>query len=456
MGLDLSKELWRLSAVEAREAIAAHKITAAELALSCVNRIERVEERVKAWTYFDPENVLHQARAMDERLSRGERCRELCGIPVGVKDVFNTMDMPTCMGSPIWKGFTPGNDARVIFELRYNGAVIMGKTVTAEFAVHHPGETTNPHNPAYSPGTSSSGSAAAVATSMVPLALGTQTAGSTIRPASYCGIYGLKPSFGLVPRTGILKTLDTLDHVSLFARSSGDLRLFLDVVRVKGQDYPYVHQRLEDQAAERSGPWKIGFVKTPVWSYAENYVQENLISFLKKVESLPSFRVEEVDLPSAFSEAHDVHEVIYNKALSYYFQDEYEKHSDLVSPIMKEMIERGRKISRNDYQDGLRLQNELAGQLDHFLSGFDVIFSHSTAAEAPRGLNGREKKDPCLIWTLCRVPSMNLPLFKSPGNMPFGAQVIARRYHDYLMFAFLDDLAGEGLLKEAPYPALPY
>ena len=202
-----------LTVTEAGEKVRSGELSAVEWCESCIAQVERCEADIHAWVQFEPELALRQAREIDEKRRAGTFDDPLWGAPFGVKDVFNTAELPTCMGSPIWEGFTPGNDARVVAHLRWAGGVMFGKTVTAEFAVHHPGPTVNPHNPDYSPGTSSSGSAAAVASMMVPLALGTQTAGSTIRPASYCGVYGFKPSFGVVPRTGILKTLDTLDHV---------------------------------------------------------------------------------------------------------------------------------------------------------------------------------------------------------------------------------------------------
>src|SRR3989339_1518465 len=188
--------------------LAQKKISAVEIAQESIKQYTALEQKVQAWVCFNGDKLLSEAKAADARLSDGQPVRSLEAVPIGVKDIMNTIDFPTEMGSPIWKDFTPGNDARVVSYMRWEDAVIPGKTVTAEFAVHTPGPTHNPHRHGYMTGTSSSGSAAAVASYMVPLALGTQTAGSTIRPASYCGVYSMKPSFGLLPRTGMLKTTD--------------------------------------------------------------------------------------------------------------------------------------------------------------------------------------------------------------------------------------------------------
>jgi len=453
------REPWKLTASQIATAVRCGRISVREVAESCLKRIEQVESRVGAWVYLDPSLVCSQARLLDRRLQAGERLGPLAGVPVGIKDIFNTADMPTCMGSPIWEGFTPGNDARVVFELRQAGALILGKTVTAEFAVHFPGKTVNPYHPDYSPGTSSSGSAAAVATGMAATTIGSQTAGSTIRPASFCGVYGFKPSFGLIPRTGVLKTLDTLDHVTFFTRSPEDLPLMLEVLRVKGKDYPFVHRYLEQESRRRpSSPvrWRVGFVKTHVWDLAENYVREAILGLVAKLADLPEIDLVETSLPAELAQAHQIHDTVYHKALSYYFKDEYQQNRNLVSPIMQEMIERGQRITIQQYLVALERQNQLSECLDKFLENFDVVISHSTAHHPPRGLHTREQKDPCLIWTLCRVPSLNLPLFVSPMGLPFGAQAIARRYRDKVLLSFVHYLDEQGLLPHGPNPPLEY
>src|SRR6266850_467439 len=219
-----------LSASEAAQQIRDGILTSEELVQSCLERIRALEPKVQAWAFLDEEHALAQARAADERKRSGEPVGPLHGVPVGLKDIIDTGDMPTENGTVLHQGRTPRHDAAVVSLLRAAGAVILGKTVTTECAYFSPGKTRNPHNPEHTPGGSSSGSAAAVAAGMVPLALGSQTNGSTIRPAAFCGVYGFKPTHGLVPRTGMLPLSRTLDHVGLFSRSVEDLALLAEVL----------------------------------------------------------------------------------------------------------------------------------------------------------------------------------------------------------------------------------
>jgi Asp-tRNA(Asn)/Glu-tRNA(Gln) amidotransferase A subunit family amidase len=376
-------------------------------------------------------------------------------VPIGVKDIFNTADMPTQMGSPIWKGFTPGNDARVVHYLRMADGIILGKTVTAEFAVHAPGPTRNPHNLDYMPGTSSSGSAASVAASMVPVALGTQTAGSIIRPASYCGVYGFKPSFGLVPRTAMLKTTDSLDTVGFFTRSVDDLALVFDVIRVHGRDYPIVHKTLNDPARQTKGdrPWRVGLLKGPKWTDAEPYAQSAFENFGNQLGKLAGVTVEPVTLPESFNRAHQIHATIYDRTLAYYFKEEFAAQT-LVSGIMYEIIERGNKLTVKEYTAALGEQNNLSYEIDTVLEGsYDVLLDLSTGGAALKGLASVDRLDNCLIWTLCGLPAINVPVFAGPNGLPFGAQVVARRYNDYLLLDFVRYLRATGLVKNGTQPA---
>src|SRR5204863_2533020 len=214
-----------LTAAEAARLIQEGLLTSERLVEACLKRILAVEPEVQAWTFLDEELALAQARAADDLRRSGQATGPLCGIPIGIKDIIDTADMPTENGTPLHRGRTPRNDAAVVARLRAAGAVIMGKTVTTECAYFHPGKTRNPHNPEHTPGGSSSGSAAAVAAAMVPLALGSQTAGSVIRPGAFCGDYAFKPTHGLIPRTGVLTLSRTLDHIGLFARNLDDLAL---------------------------------------------------------------------------------------------------------------------------------------------------------------------------------------------------------------------------------------
>lgn len=443
-----------LTASEALEQIRKGELRSVDLVRACLQQIERLEPVLRAWTNVAGDHAIKAAESLDRAICRGGVPGSLAGVPVGVKDIFNTYDMPTAMGSPIWEGFTPGNDARVVSDLRLNGAIILGKTVTAEFAVHTPGETRNPHNPEHTPGTSSSGSAVAVAAHMVPLALGTQTAGSIIRPASYCGVYGFKPSFGLVPRTGMLKTTDTLDTVGWFARSVQDLALMFEALRVKGLDYPISNAALSDPSRRKAqgAVWKVAVVKGPKWNHAEPYAQEALQDYAIQLSRLAGVCVEEAEPPAIVGEAHQIHEAIYDKALSYYFKQEF-KQARLVSQIMNELILHGQSIGLPDYHAALDHQRRVAEEMDRwFEGGYHVLLTLSTGGEPLKGLDAVDRPDSCLIWTLAGLPTMNLPVFKGPQKLPFGVQIVARRYNDPLLFEFAEFLAHCGMTPVAPFP----
>ena len=445
-----------LLATEAIEFIKQGKLSVGEWTLSCIEQVERHEPSLRAWRRFDREALILRAREIERRIEAGAFDGSLWGAPFGVKDVINTVDFPTCMGSPIWEGFTPGNDARVVSHLKREGGLMFGKTVTAEFAVHHPGPTVNPHHLDYSPGTSSSGSAASVAACMVPLAVGTQTAGSTIRPASYSGVYGFKPSFGVVPRTGILKTLDTLDHVSFFARSIADLRLALESARVRGANHPYVKESLDDWSPSRARPpYRVAFVKGPGWERAEAYAKDAVSLLASRLSRCRDVELREAPLPPALSQAHDVHALLYSKGLSYYFNEEYESRRDQLSDVFLEMVERGRRITAEQYWEALKRQESLKAALSGFFEDFDMILNLSTSGRAPRGIMGRDKKDNCLLWTLCHVPALSAPAFESPDGLPFGAQLVARRYDDLSLLKMAEDIQEQGFMP--PWrPLAPY
>jgi Asp-tRNA(Asn)/Glu-tRNA(Gln) amidotransferase A subunit family amidase len=356
------------------------------------------------------------------------------------------------MGSPIWENFTPGNDARTVYNLRMADAVIMGKTVTAEFAVHAPGPTHNPYRLGYIPGTSSSGSAAATAAHMVPMALGTQTAGSIIRPASYCGVYGFKPSFGLIPRTGMLKTTDSLDSVGMFARCIDDLALMFDTMRVHGNDYPISHNALTDRKRQSIGDrqWRVGLLRGPKWDHAESYAQQSLENFGANIKAMENIHASDFMLPDEFKEAHSVHTTIYDRALAYYFKEEFVAKT-LVSPVMYEIVQRGNQVSPAQYQAALKSQTQLAQLLDQILDQqYDIVIDLSTGGEALKGLHSIDRLDNCLIWTLCGVPALNIPAFRGPLGLPFGAQFFSRRYNDYLLLEFARHLQIRAVVPQNP------
>lgn len=429
------------------------EITPEEIAKQCIERIREYNDKYKVWVCYDEKKLNEQSEMSSERIRSGETIRNLEGIPVGVKDIFNTYDFPTQMGSPLWKGFTAGNDARVVYYLKEAGAVIPGKTDTAEFAVHAIGNCLNPHDISRTPGTSSSGSAVAVALGMVPAAIGTQTAGSIVRPASFCGVYGCKPSFGLIPRTGMLKTTDSLDTIGFFTSKYEDLQTMFEVIRVHGSNYPLSDNALNDEKRQNKSPdkpWKIAFVKTHTWENAFDYAKESITEFVKKINDLNEAEVEFAELPESVRHSHTVHQTIYDKTLSYYFQEELQ-NPELISPVMNEIFVRGRKISVEQYHKALRDQELITNDMDGFFQKYDVLISLSTAGEAPPR-EETERPDPSLIWTLSHLPVVCAPAFVSPGGLPFGVQFVTRKYNDKLLFRFTDYLRESGLIPEGTNP----
>lgn len=430
-----------LTASEFLRLLESREVSVGDYVRACVDRIEQFEPRLKAWTWFDRSRLEERAANLDLALKTRSPAdglpSALFGVPIGLKDVFNTYDMPTEMGSPIYAGYTPGNDARVVSNCRLARALIAGKTVTAEFAVHHPGPTLNPYDPTRTPGTSSSGSAVAVATSMVPLGMGTQTAGSIIRPASYCGVFGFKPSFGLVPRTGVLKTTDTLDTIGWMARSVDDLSLLFEIVRVRGHNYPVSEAGLADRGARApaDGRWRIGLVESYVDHHQDPAVTEALRNLALGLErqgaTIVPFR-----LPRSMTSAHDVHDVIYTCALAYYFRPEWSAKPTLFSDRLSSMIAAGLNISGERYQRALAEQVRISRAFDEAVKSIDVLICPSTAGEAPVGLDTIDPPDTCLIWTLCGAPVVSLPVLTGPRGLPVGMQAVARRFADYRLIEF--------------------
>lgn len=415
------------------------KLTAMDIAESCIERTEKLNDIYKVWVCFDKDLLLKNAELSQQRIDRDEKIRVLESIPVGVKDIFNTFEFPTQMGSPLWKGFTPGNDARVVYYLKSAGALIPGKTDTAEFAVHAIGNCLNPHDTTRTPGTSSSGSSVAVALGMVPAAIGTQTAGSIARPASFCGVYGCKPSFGFIPRTGMLKTTDSLDTIGFFTSKYSDLITMFEVLRVHGSNYPISHNALNDQLRQNKNPgkpWRIGFVKTHVWDEAFDYAKKSIEDFVNKLGESPGIEIHDAELPDILKKSHEIHQTIYDKTLSYYFQEEF-KRPENISEIMNEIFERGNKISQQKYLNALNEQENLINVTDEYFKNYDILISLSTAGEAPLR-DETERPDPSLIWTLVHLPVVCAPVFSSPAGLPFGIQFAARKYNDYLLFRFTD------------------
>jgi Asp-tRNA(Asn)/Glu-tRNA(Gln) amidotransferase A subunit family amidase len=423
--------LARMTATGAAEAIRAGRITSEALVRACLDRIAALEERVGAWAFLDPGLALKQARAADRARREGKALGPLHGVPVGIKDIIDTKDMPTENGTVLHAGRRPAEDAAAVSLLREAGAVILGKTVTTELAVYSPGKTRNPRDPERTPGGSSSGSAAAVAAFMAPLAIGTQTNGSVIRPASYCGVYGYKPSHGLISRHRVLRQSPPLDQVGVFARTVEDAALVAE--QIMGFDdrdpdmRPGARPALVGTLAEEPPfPPRFAFVKTPVWGQADMDTQEAFAALVARLGEI----VAEIELPEMFDDAVALHRTIMEADLAGSYEREYAQGKERLSPILREMIERGRKVPAAEYDRALRRVPVLNRALDMVFERHDAVITPATASEAPVGLESTGSPIFCTIWTLCGMPAITLPVLTGAHGMPLGVQLVGAKGDD--------------------------
>jgi Asp-tRNA(Asn)/Glu-tRNA(Gln) amidotransferase A subunit family amidase len=421
-----------LSAGDAARQIREGKLTSEEMVQGCLEHIRALEPKVQAWTFLDEEHALAQARALDERKRNGEPLGPLHGVPVGLKDIIDTADMPTENGTAVHAGRTPREDAAVVRMLRAAGAVILGKTVTTECAYFNPGKTRNPHNPEHTPGGSSSGSAAAVGAGMVPLALGSQTAGSVIRPAAFCGAYGFKPTHGLIPRSGILQLSRTLDHVGLFARSVEDLSLLLEQLQGYDELDPDTRPRarvpfLEISREEPPIQPMLAFIKTPHWERCDADTKE---AFAELQESLGK-QIEEVELFPSATEAWDWHRTIMEAEIAANLEPLWLAGPEKLSKQLKSLIERGREVRAVDHQRALRRIAPTVESLDDlFMQRYDAILTAPALGTAPKGLGSTGDPVFCSVWTLLGMPAITLPLMQGENGLPLGVQLVGRKGYD--------------------------
>jgi len=420
-----------LTALQARDEIARGAVKAVDLAEACIERIAAREPEVQAFEHFDPDYVIRQAEAADRYRGTGRPTGPLHGVPVGLKDIIDTRDLPTGNGTPLDSGRRPSRDAANVERLRAAGAIILGKTVTTELAVFTPGKTRNPHDPARTPGGSSSGSAAAVAAGMAPLAIGTQTNGSVIRPASFCGVVGFKPSRGLVSRRGILVQSAPLDSVGTFSRTIEDAALLTDVLAGYDEGDPQTilaaAPNLLGIATSRP-PVKPSFalVRSPVWDKAGDDVRQG---FAELAETLGD-RATDIDLPEPFDRAHEWHRAINYADLAKNYGRYYERDKSLLSERLRGMIEEGMSISAVDYNRAVDNMAVLNAGLEKLFERYDVILTPAAAGEAPSGLEATGDPSFSTLWTYCGVPALTLPLLTGSNGMPIGVQLVGRRLHD--------------------------
>jgi amidase len=404
----------QLSATEFAELSERGHVCSRDLVQACLSRIREREAQRRAWAHIDAAAVTAAAQAADAAPSEGA----LHGIPVGIKDVFDTCDFPTQMGSSIYTDWRPLADASVVALLRRAGAVIMGKTVTAEFAGMAATHTTNPNDGDRTPGGSSSGSAAAVADAMVPIAIGTQTGGSVLRPASYCGVFGFKPTYGRISRTGLKAAAESLDTVGWMARS------LADIDRVHGVLTGAPHRSLTEVQ-----PKRIGVCQTHLWNTA---LPETHVAVAAAARRLGDQGVEVAPFswPAEFAQLSTEREIIndYERAQALCY--EWTRHRDQISPQLSAAIQRGLGISSARHIEALRLAERARVRLDTLLEDYDALIAPCVQGEAPLGL--AYSGDPRLqaIWTLLHVPTIGLPTHRGPNNLPVSIQIVGPRYGD--------------------------
>ncbi len=435
-----------MTAKAAAKAIRDGDITSEALMAACIERIAVRDDVVHAWVNFDAGHAMAAAREADARQSRGIELGPLHGVPVGLKDIIDTADLPTEQGSRLFAGRRPAQDSTCAVLLRAAGAVILGKTVTTEFALTQARGTTNPNDPARTPGGSSSGSGASVADMMVPLAVGSQTGGSVIRPASFCGTYGYKPTYGCISRRGVLIISRYLDHLGLYSRSLEDLAVMGDVLMQHdpgdfdmrfhpGDNLAEVMDAPKAQTASR-----LAFVKGPAWAHAEDHMPPLFESYVEDLGGI----IEEVELGGIFDQALDAQATIMNASLWANLGAYQQQHPDDIETETKSRVAAGRDIKASDYIHAIELADSLGKALAGLFENYDALVTAAAPGEAPIGLDWTGNAAFQRIWTLTGLPTVTLPLLEGPNGMPIGVQVIGPKGGDGKLFRaarWLDELA---------------
>ena len=412
--------LIKISAVNALEMMKRGELTSEEYVNAFLEHIKARESEVGAWTFLDPELALKQARHADKR-RKDKTPGILNGLPIGIKDIIDTKDMPTENGSLIHKGRRPSEDAHLVKLLRDAGAVIMGKCVTTEFALSAPGKTKNPKDLECTPGGSSSGSAAAVSDYMIPLAIGSQTGGSVLRPASFTGVLGLKPTFGTISRSGMSPISERLDHPGIYANSTDDIKLVASVILSydkKDLDMESNYTFRTESKLKRSP--KFAFVKGPVWNLGE----EDMKKTIKQYVNDSYLDITSVELGDDFSEAAKCHEIIMNGSISKSLANYYETNKPKLHPFTKARIEAGISVSAKNYIYAIEKAKKMKQALSEIFEKFDAIITPAAPGQAPRDLMNTGNAIFNGYWTMLGVPAISLPLLKGKDDLPIGVQII--------------------------------
>jgi len=418
-----------LSTTAAAQAIREGAISSAELVAACLQRIATRDGEVQAFAHLDPDLALAQAREADAALARGADIGALHGVPVGVKDIFDTCDLPTENGSPFFAGRRPERDAACVAALRDAGAIIIGKTVTTELALLTPSHTRNPRNLAHTPGGSSAGSAAAVADGMIPAALGSQTAGSIIRPASFCGVYGFKPTLGLVPRSGVLMQSHTLDTVGVYGRSVEDVALLTDCMSALDPDEATSFRRsrpalLATARARPPVPPRLAFVKPPPWAEADADMQASFAALIDRLGS----RVAEVTIP-VLADTIEWQRIVQLAENAHYYGPLLDEAPDLISPGLTERLMAGRAVDAQAYLRAITGREPAYRAVSAALRGFSAILTPAALGPAPEGFASTGSPIMNGLWTYLGMPTISLPLLEARG-LPVGVQLVGLRHDD--------------------------
>jgi len=422
-------DLTSLSAAAAAKLIRERRISSEELVGACLDRIAARDGEVHAWEHLDPARALAQAREADAALARGDEPGALHGVPIGIKDIFDTGDMPTENASPVFSGRRPEKDAACVAALRGAGAIIIGKTVSTELALLTPARTRNPHDLTRTPGGSSAGSAAAVADRMVPATLGSQTAGSIIRPASFCGVFGFKPTLGLVPRSGVLMQSHTLDTVGVYGSSVEDLALVVDCMTAVDPDDATSIRRgppglIETARARPPVPPRLAFVKPPAWSDTDPAMQAAFADLVSAMDG----RVVDIDMP-VLADVVEWQRIVQLAENAHYYGPLLDEAPDLISPGLTARIKEGRAVDAQTYLRAITGREPAYRTVAMGLRGFSAILTAAALGPAPRGLGSTGSPIMNGLWTYLGMPAVCLPLLKVDG-LPVGVQLVGLRHDD--------------------------
>jgi Asp-tRNA(Asn)/Glu-tRNA(Gln) amidotransferase A subunit family amidase len=424
--------LYCLGLREAAQAVRRGDLSSEDLIRALLERIGKHENTVQAFQWIDPARALELARQADRQLRSKETVGPLHGVPIGIKDIIETRGIPTTMGSPVFDGYLPVRSAALVHRAEAAGAFVLGKTVTTEFAYFTPGKTRNPWNAAHTPGGSSSGSAAAVAMGFLPGAVGTQTNGSVIRPAAFCGVVGYKPTAGLIPLSGVHPFSPSLDQAGVFARSIPDAVLLAAVLAAKADDESATGTgtgMIANEVAPMDRAPRLAAVRSPVWHLADLRAREHFLEMVARLRTAGA-QVEEKELPPTFEGAHAVHRTIMYAEGARVFAELQRRDRDRLSPRLNALIDEGLGIPDSDLARGLEKKEQFARELDGFLSAFDGVITPPTLGEAPADLTQTGDPAFCTIWSLCGVPAVTIPAGRGAAGLPFGLQIVGPRFSD--------------------------